>query len=110
MSDQPAFDPGSVDTFRITDWDYDPASRLITLRYAFDDHEHFAETVEFVTEPSTAGDRFDTGFDTEGFGRAVDHLHIAAGVSYFKAAAPATVSIEQTALTPAEREFPPAPL
>ncbi|MGA7418486.1 MAG: hypothetical protein WB765_22415 [Acidimicrobiales bacterium] len=105
MSDQPAFDPGSVDTFRITDWDYDPASRLITLRYAFDDHEHFAETVEFVTEPSTAGDRFDTGFDTEGFGRAVDHLHIAAGVSYFKAAAPATVSIEQTALTPAEREF-----
>jgi hypothetical protein len=101
MSDQAAFDPGSVDTFRITDWDYDPAGRMIMLRYAFDDREQFTETVEFVTEPSD----LDAPFDAQGFDRAVDHLHIAAGVSYFKAAAPATVRVEQKSLTPAERQF-----
>ncbi|HEX4246167.1 MAG TPA: hypothetical protein VHY77_11405, partial [Acidimicrobiales bacterium] len=88
-------------TFRIIEWDYDPAARVVTLRYAFDDREQFAETIEFVTEPSGVG----AGFDPDGFARAFDHLHIAAGVSYFKAAAPATVRIEQTGLTPAEREF-----
>ncbi|HEX3564260.1 MAG TPA: hypothetical protein VHU17_02730 [Acidimicrobiales bacterium] len=101
MSDQLAFDPASVDTFRITDWDYDPVARLVTLRYAFDDREHFAETIEFVTEPTVRGG----GFDVDGFSRAIDHLHIAAGVSYFKAAAPATVSIERAALTPAQLRF-----
>ncbi len=101
MSDQLAFDPGSVDTFRIIEWEYDPAGRVVTLRYAFDDRYQFAETIEFVTEPSGLGSEF----DADGFARAIDHLHIAAGVSYFKAAAPATVSIEHTALTPAERGF-----
>jgi hypothetical protein len=101
MSDQLAFDPASVDTFRIIDWDYDPVARLVTLRYAFDDGEQFAETIEFVTEPTGRGD----GFDAEGFARAIDHLHIAAGVSYYKAAAPTTVSIEGAALTPSQRRF-----
>jgi hypothetical protein len=101
MSDRLAFDPASVDTFRITDWDYDPVARLVTLRYAFDDQEHFVETIEFVTEPSGPAHRF----DEEGFGRAINHLHIVAGVSYFKAAAPPTVSIETIALTPAEKRF-----
>ncbi|HEY1466820.1 MAG TPA: hypothetical protein VGF11_07180 [Acidimicrobiales bacterium] len=101
MSDQFAFDPASVDTFRIIDWDYDPVARVVTLRYAFDDREHFAETIEFVTEPTVLSD----GFDADGFARAIDHLHIAAGVSYFKAAAPTTVAIEKTALTPAELRF-----
>jgi hypothetical protein len=101
MSDQLAFDPASVDTFRIIDWDYDPVARLVTLRYAFDDREHFAETIEFVTEPTGRGD----GFDSDGFARAIDHLHIASGVSYFKAAAPTAVSIERTALTPAQLRF-----
>ena len=101
MSDQLAFDPQSVDTFRIIDWEYDPVVRLVTLRYAFDDQESFAESIEFVTEPSGPG----TGFDADGLARAIDHLHIAAGVSYYKAAAPTTVSIEQTPLTPAEQRF-----
>lgn len=101
MSDHLAFDPASVDTFRIIDWDYDPVARLVTLRYAFDDHEHFAETIEFVSEPTGPADRF----DADGFARAIDHLHIAAGVSYFKAAAPTAVSIERTALTAAELRF-----
>ena len=57
MSDQLAFDPASVDTFRIIDWEYDPVARLVTLRYAFDDQESFAETIEFVTEPSGPGTR-----------------------------------------------------
>jgi hypothetical protein len=101
MSDQLAFDPASVDTFRIIDWDYDPVARVVTLRYAFDDREHFVETIEFVTEPRGRGE----GFDADGFARAIDHLHIAAGVSYFKAAAPTMVSIERAALTPAELRF-----
>ncbi len=69
------FDPGSIETFRILDRAYDPATRTAVLRYAFDDGECFEETVTFETPPT--GPAPEPG---EGFERALLHLHIAAAV------------------------------
>jgi UDP-N-acetyl-alpha-D-muramoyl-L-alanyl-L-glutamate epimerase len=100
MSLPPRFEPASVGAFRVTDRVYDRASRTLVLRYRFDEGPSFEETITFETPP--------TGHPTTsgpGFGRALLHLHIAAGTSYYKAAAPATVLVEGEALSPAETEF-----
>lgn len=97
------FDPRAVDAFRITDWDFDPDSRVLRLRYGFGGGpapERFVETVTFETEPR-GRDR--SGADA--WNRAVTHLHIAAGTSYYKAAAPERVVVEGVALTGAEAAF-----
>ena len=100
MSDPSRFDPGSVDTFRIVDRRFDVASRTAHLRYAFDDRYAFEETITFVTPPAP-----DEKADTAGLERALLHLHIAAGTSYYKAAAPDDVHLEGVGLQPAEAEF-----
>ncbi|MGO9027637.1 MAG: endonuclease domain-containing protein [Acidimicrobiales bacterium] len=100
MDAQPRFDPGSVETFRVVDRTFDPTTRTARLRYAFDDGRQFEETVTFETPPT--GPVPPPG---ESFERALLHLHIAAGTSYYKAAAPPIVDVEGTALTGVEREF-----
>ena len=100
MDAQHRFEPGSVRTFRILDRAYDPVARTARFRYAFDDGERFEETVTFETPPPAGA-----LFDEDGFGRALLHLHVAAGTSYYKAAAPPEVVIEEDGLTPAELAF-----
>jgi len=97
------FDPRAVDAFRISDWDFDPRRRVLRLRYAFEGGSgpaRFVETVTFEAEPHDP-DR--SGLDA--WNRAVTHLHIAAGTSYYKAAAPERVIVEGVALTAAEAAF-----
>jgi hypothetical protein len=94
------FDPGSVETFRMVDRAFDPSTRTVTLGYAFDDAVRFEETVTFETAPSDAVPALGPGFD-----RALLHLHIAAGTSYYKAAAPSVVAVEGTGLTEAEAQL-----
>ena len=91
------FDPRAVDAFRICDWDFDPRRRVLRLRYAFEGGpgpERFVETVTFETEP-----RDPDRSRLDAWHRAVTHLHIAAGTSYYKAAAPERVVVETAALT-----------
>jgi UDP-N-acetyl-alpha-D-muramoyl-L-alanyl-L-glutamate epimerase len=99
MSDPDRFIPGTYDTFRVVEVGYDEPSRTVSLGYAFDDGPRFVETVTFETPP--AGPPV-VGADFE---RALLHLHVAAGTSYYKAAAPATVVVESGALTGPERDF-----
>jgi len=100
MSDPNRFDPGSVDSFRIVDNHYDHSSRTVSLRYGLDDCDSFEETVTFETEPPS-----DLALDVAGLDRALRHLHIAAGTSYYKAAAPPVIEVEGAGLTPFESEF-----
>ena len=100
MSDPNRFDPGSVGSFRIVDNHYDPSSRTATLRYALDDAYSFEETITFETEPPP-----DLPVDDAGLVRALHHLHIAAGTSYYKAAAPPVIEVEGAGLTASESEF-----
>ncbi len=94
------FDPRGFDAFRVVDRSFDKDSRTLTLEYALDDSEHFVETVTFETPTTTS-----SLADTAGFERSLLHLHIAAGTSYYKTAAPPVVAVEGASLTPAEISF-----
>lgn len=100
MDATPRFDRGSVGVFRIAGRTYDAGTRTAVLGYEFDTGQRFEEVVTFETEPSVAG--ADPG---PGFERALLHLHIAAGTSYYKAAAPPVVEVGDDPLTPDERSF-----
>jgi hypothetical protein len=100
MNDLKRFNPGDFETFRVVDRSFDLGSRTALLRYALDDGPSFVETITFETptDGSVPG-------DDEALERALLHLHIAAGTSYYKAAAPPVVSVESGALSPAELAF-----
>ena len=73
----------------------------LSLGYALDDRYSFVETITFETPPRPVTPA-STG---PGLERALLHLHIAAGTSYYKAAAPRRVMVEQGGLPPSEQEF-----
>ena len=98
--DDDRFDPRGFAAFRVVDRNFDKDSRTLTLEYALDDAEVFVETGTFETPTATSG----LG-DAAGFERSLLHLHIAAGTSYYKTAAPPVVSVEGTSLTPGEIAF-----
>ena len=100
MNDPRRFDPASVGSFRVADRSFDPGSRTATLTYALGDAHRFTETVTFETPPGSS-----VRPDRAGLDRALLHLHIAAGTSYYKAAAPPVVVVEGLGLTPDEAEF-----
>jgi hypothetical protein len=99
MNTPDRFDPDSVDTFRVLGRSFEEDTRTLALHYAFDDAHRFVETITFETATTTGG------AGAPGFERALLHLHIAAGVSYYKAAAPPLVVVEGEGLVLAEREF-----
>jgi len=89
---------GGVETFRIVGYELDPAQNTAFFDYAFDDTHLFRETVEFGGMP--------LGPDVRpGVERALRLVHLAAGVSYYKAAAPSTIVVETGPLTSAESAF-----
>ena len=100
MTDLPHFDPGSYRTFRVVGRGYDRESRTIVLRYALDDRVEFTETVTFETPPGPGGSP--DGPSGTGFERALLHLHVAAGTSYYKTAAPGQVVVEGESLSAPE--------
>lgn len=100
MNDQLPFDPGSVGAFRIVGRRFDAESRTVFLHYALDDAVSFTETIRFETPAEV-----EPLVGSPGFERALFHLHVAAGTSYYKAAAPPRVVVEGEGLTAAERAF-----
>ena len=94
------FDPASVGVFRVTDRAFDRDTGAVSLHYALDDRYSFVETITFET-PFARG----PGLDGPGLERALLHLHIAAGTSYYKTAAPPVVAVEDDGLLPIEHEF-----
>lgn len=100
MSEACRFDPGSVGQFRVTHRSFDPTSRTVSLHYAFDDGPEFEETISFEAEPTR-----EPGVGTAGFERALLHLHVAAGTSYYKVAAPLDVEVEGEGLSRTELAF-----
>lgn len=87
-----------VEAFRLIGFDFDAARNVASLRYGYDDRHHFEEVVEFGGEP--LGARAGAGLES-----ALRLLHLAAGVSYYKAAAPGRVVVETGPLTEDERAF-----
>ncbi len=98
--DDGRFDPAAVTAFYVTSRSFDARTGTATLGYAFDGGPEFVETITFETPPAAA-----FVADDPRLGRALLHLHIAAGTSYYKAAAPLTVVVDEGSLTPDEAAF-----
>ena len=81
-----SFDPTAIGRFRFLDRSLSPDGRA-TLRYALDDVEEFTETFDIPLEPGVVADE-------AAVGPLLDLLHWVAGVSYYKLAAPSSVSCE----------------
>lgn len=88
-----SFDPNAIETFRYVDAAYDDATSTATFTYALDAADTTVvtcvETYAFPP-PSTPP----TGSRRDAFERLLAQLFLAAGLSYYKLAAPPNVHIE----------------
>ncbi|MCJ7814524.1 MAG: endonuclease domain-containing protein, partial [Xanthomonadales bacterium] len=73
-------DPREADCFRFLDCDYDPATGLACLSYAFDGGPELVERVTFPHAPWPP-----EASRQASFRRALEILHLVAGVSYYTA-------------------------
>lgn len=89
----------SVKKFRFTDCRFDFSTMSAVLSYAFDDSVFFQETFAFKNVPDLAK------HDPETVNALVRLLHLAAGVSYYKAFLPEQIVVENTELSKEEALF-----
>lgn len=83
------FNREAVNRFHFRACRFDAASGVASLDYAFDDGIAFTETITFPGAPFTLDDA-----RTQAVQAALQTLHLIAGVSYYKAAAPNTLVID----------------
>ncbi len=88
MSD-PVFDRDAVCAFHFVRSGFDPATGIASLVYAFDNGPELEETVTVPGAPFMLDDARAAAMQ-----RALRLLHLVAGVSYYKAAVPATIEVE----------------
>ena len=83
------FQPRDVRRFRFVDYDLDESTLTARFHYAFDDGPHLCEEITFDGGqlPSTEAGR-------AALDRALAHLHLVAGISYYKAAVPPDIAVE----------------
>lgn len=83
------FDPAAVETFRFREYDFDPRSARARLVYSFDDTHEFVEELTFAGADLPLSPEREAALD-----RCLRHLHLVAGVSYYKAAVPERIVVE----------------
>ncbi len=86
--------------FRFLSFQYDENDAQLTLSYCFDEGEAFNEIISFRQAPKTLSLP-----QKEALHRIFKHLHLAAGVSYYKASAPAEINIETSPISREEADF-----
>jgi hypothetical protein len=94
------FDPSEATSFHVVSASFDAATTTATFSFAFEGGPEFVESVTFETPAPTPIDAEDPRLTA-----ALRHLHIAAGTSYYKAAAPDRVVVDEGHLSPDEAEF-----
>lgn len=94
------FLPERIRRFRFVDYELDAATLTARFHYALDDAHRFCEEIVFEggRVPSTEAGR--TALD-----RALRHLHLVAGISYYKAAVPPEIAIDSGPLRPDTARF-----
>jgi hypothetical protein len=85
---EPMFDRNAISEFRFPRCEFDPRSGEARLVYAFDDGPELVETIRFPDAPYHPDAARGAAVE-----RALRLLHLIAGVSYYKAAAPSRLSI-----------------
>ena len=82
------FSPADIETFHISSWQLDHETGSVSLNYAFDDAYVFTETIRLPPSSHLPDNQRDA------LESAVAILHLVAGVSYFKAAAPSRIVVD----------------
>lgn len=90
------FDPTAIAAFRYLGHEIDAAAGVLTCRYALDDAWTFTERI-------TVEDGGD--WTTPAVAEAARLVHLLAGVSYYKAAAPLRIDLGSTPMRSGERAF-----
>ena len=78
----------SVQRFRFLSRSYDAAAGELNLAYSFDEGEAFVERIRFPFQPWPSDPSRQAAFT-----RALDLLHLVAGVSYYKACVPESMAV-----------------
>jgi UDP-N-acetyl-alpha-D-muramoyl-L-alanyl-L-glutamate epimerase len=91
-----------IESFHATDYDIDPRTGIVLLRYAF---SGAADPISFEERIDLGGPLHLDQAQQACFEHLVRLLHAVAGTSYFKAAAPGVVAIDSGPLTQPERDF-----
>jgi UDP-N-acetyl-alpha-D-muramoyl-L-alanyl-L-glutamate epimerase len=86
-------DPKSTAQFRFMRNEFDTATGVASLVYAFDDGAELIEKITFPDAPRALPTDREAAFR-----RALDTLHLIAGISYYKAAVPPAIRIESNAI------------
>ncbi|HEU4656153.1 MAG TPA: hypothetical protein VFR97_01445 [Capillimicrobium sp.] len=94
------FDPSRFAAFRFTGWRFDEPSSTVTLAYALDDAIAFEERVELPPDAPPLDDARRAALH-----RVLDLLHLVAGVSYYKTAAPPRLVVETGPLSERRARF-----
>jgi hypothetical protein len=94
------FDRDAIRVFRFVRSEFDPASGVAQLVYAFDDGPELVETVTLPGAPF----QLDAAREHAAL-QALRVLHLIAGVSYYKAAVPAEIRIEGEPIDAATARF-----
>jgi hypothetical protein len=92
--------PESPRSFAFEGFEIDDASGEVRLRYGYDNGLRFCERIDFQQQLPSRASPLRRGFEA-----ALAALHVAAGVSYYKAFAPAALILPDAGFTSAQREF-----
>lgn len=94
------FDPSSIQSFRFTRWSYDNEQQQLSLHYAFDNQFRFVEEIRLPATSAKPGPE-----QTAALKRCFDLLHLVAGISYYKAAIPKNIVIEDQQISAGTSAF-----
>lgn len=94
------FDPNSVKTFRFVSYNFDESNNIASLNYAFDDNYHFTEQIIFNNLTISWTDEKRKALDN-----CLKYLHLVAGSSYYKAAIPPEIIIENQVINKQTAKF-----
>ncbi len=88
-----SFQPRYVRCFRFAEYEFDDETLTARLSYAFDEGPRFCEEIVF-----DGGQLPTTEAGRAALDRTLRHLHLVAGISYYKAAVPPEIVVETGAL------------
>lgn len=94
------FEPSSVKRFRFVSYEFDENTFTARLNYAFDDNYYFTEELTFGSPAEPLNQEKRDALD-----KCLKCLHLVAGASYYKAAIPPEIIIENQEITPETARF-----
>jgi len=89
-----------MDTFIFKSATYDESSQTILLGYSYENGPEFVEKIEFPDCRTDLNDQ-----EKEALEKEIVQLHLAAGISYYKAYCPKNIRVDNHALTKEEADF-----